>query len=166
MKRYIKDSESIFGMSNVRGRHIKVEKGIPFLFYYSPKDEDRQSHEIRVKPSFNREKLMLSQAGTLKLCDDWKYIPGEKDQNISAKQITAMKQFFRKYLVLFCAVWDKQVYDTDLEDFMRGEISLAEFIQDLDFYDKYKDDLDQIKTVSELEDYCYKNNLINLRDNR
>lgn len=34
MKRYIKSAEDIFAMSNVRGRHVKVEKDVPFSFYY------------------------------------------------------------------------------------------------------------------------------------
>ena len=61
--------ENIYGMSNVRGNRIRVYPGMqPFSFYFSEKSDN---HGIRVKPLFNPDKVHISEAGTLKLCDDW-----------------------------------------------------------------------------------------------
>ena len=168
MKRYIHDKEEendiILCHANVRGKKIKVGSGKqPFSFYFSGKNSN---HGIRVKPIFNPDKMLASKAGTLKLCDDWEYTPGEDDKDVSSKQVEDMKGFFREYLVLFCAVWEEQLDDPSLQDYFEGEISLHELIQQLSFYEDYKEDLDQISDVDSLETYCFKNGLVNLYGNR
>lgn len=162
MKRYIHSTEDIFAMSNVRGRHIKVEEGIPFSFYYSPKNS---SHGPRVKPLFNPSTINMDDAGTLKLCDDWEFIPGINDKHHSSADVNNMKAFFRKYLVLFLIVWDKLIDDPELEDYLRGDSTLHEFICNLRFYSDYKDELDKIHSVSELEEFCRQNDLVNFYGN-
>lgn len=162
MKKYLRGQDAIFAMSNVRGRYIKVESGIPFSFYYSPKNS---SHGPRVKPVLDPDKMKMADAGTLKLCDDWAFKPGANDKRAASDIVQLMKQFFRKYLVLFLLVWDSQVDDPLLEDYFRGDITLAEFIQDLDFYGDYSKELDRINTVSELEKFCRDNNLVNFYGN-
>ncbi len=162
MKKCVHSSEDIFAMSNVRGKHIKVEPKVPFSFYYSPKNGN---HGPRVKPILNPEKLYLDDAGTLKLCDDWEFVPGKQDEHYSSSQLREMKEFFRKYLVLFLLVWDKHISDPELEDYFRRDISLAEFIQDLDFYNDYREELDDVETVAELEQICRNYNLVNFYGN-
>ena len=162
MKRLIRSSEDIFAMSNVLGKFIKVEKGVPFSFYYSPKNSN---HGPRVKPVLNPENMRLSDAGTLKLCDDWEFIPGQKDIHFSARDVAEMKEFFRKYIVLFLLVWDGLADDPALGYYLDGRLELTDFIHTLDFYSDYKEDLDNIQNVSELEDFCRANNLVNFYGN-
>lgn len=162
MKRYIHSSENIFAMSNVRGKYIKVEKDIPFSFYYSPRNS---SHGPRVKPVLDPSKMNLSDTGTLELCDDWKFTPGSRDRHYSSKVVNSMKDFFRKYLVLFLLVWDMQLDDPELEDYFRCDISLHELIADLSFYEEHKVELDKINSVTQLEDFCRKNRLVNFYGN-
>lgn len=155
--------EPIFAMSNARGRYVVNPRQLPFSFYFSSGAEVR--HAIRVKPSFNPEKLKVSQTGTLRLSGNWEYIPGPDDLNVPQKQIDEMKQFFRDYIVLFAAVWDEQMQDSVLEDYLMGRISFAEMLQDLEFYPEHKDALDQIQDVATLEAYCRDHNLVNLYGN-
>lgn len=164
MKRYIySKEEAILGMSNVLGKFVKVEVGgLPFSFYYSPANSN---HGPRVKPVLNAEKMRLSNAGTLKLCDDWEFIPGEKDIHHSNKVVTDMKRFFRKYLILFLLVWEDLADDPALGYYLEGKLTLAEFIETLDFYEDYKEDLDKINSVQELEDFCRANKLVNFYGN-
>lgn len=162
MKRYIHSSEDIFAMSNVRGRHIKVEKEVPFSFYYSPRNS---SHGPRVKPLFNPNTISMDAAGTLKLCDDWEFIPGTYDKKHSSSDVRGMKAFFRKYLVLFLLVWDKLIDDPELEDYFRGDTTLHDFITCLKFYEDYKEELDKIKDVQKLEEFCRDNDLVNFYGN-
>lgn len=163
MKRYVKNHTDIFAMSNVRGRYVTVEPNIEFSFYYSPKNTN---HEIRVKPVFNRDRLSVDDVGTLKLTGDWEFKPGRSDKKVNSKDVEIMKQFFRKYLVLFCMVWDKQLPDPELGDYLTGRMDLHELIQQIKFYPDWDSELDSIVDVSQLEDFCYNHNLVNLRDNR
>lgn len=163
MKRVIYSNEDIFAMSNVRGRYVKNPRSLPFSFYFS--SGSGVSHDIRVNPMFNPEKLKKSLTGTLKLCDDWRYTAGSEDKNVDSKLILEMKQFFRKYLVLFCAVWDEQMQDAVLEDYFLGNISFNTMLKDLDFYEEHKESLDNISDVSSLEAYCRLHDLVNMYGN-
>lgn len=131
MKRYIKSHDDIFAMSNVRGRYIKVEKNIPFSFYYSPRNS---SHGPRVKVIFNPDRMKQGLAGNLMLCGDWDFTPGENDSSVSSKEVNKMKEFFRKYLILFLLVWDEHSDEPDPEDYFRGDMDLHELISRIDFY--------------------------------
>lgn len=159
----IENKDAILCMSNVRGQYVKEPHSLPFSFYFS--SGSGVTHGPRVKPSFNPRKLKMSQAGTLKLCDDWEYVRGSEDAKVSSKDIKDMKAFFRKYLVLFCAVWDELLQDGTVAYFFTGQTSFDEMVQDLDFYEDYKDDLDKIHDVESLESYCRKNNLVNMYGN-
>jgi len=161
MKRQIK-SDIIMCMSNVRGNKVRVQKNLPFSFYFSA---SQGNHSIRVKPMFNPSKLKDDLVGTLKLCDDWEYIPGPDDSSVSEKDVAKMKKFFRTYLVLFAATWDRQLADGDVYDYLVGDITLPELIETFDFYNDYQEELDDITSVAELEDFCRKNNLVNLYGN-
>lgn len=162
MKRVINSSEQIFGISNVLGRFIAVEENVPFSFYYSPRNS---SHGPRVKPVLDPNKMRISDAGTLSLCGDWEFVPGRRDLYYPAKVVHLMKEFFRTYLVLFLLVWDEQADDPMLGYYLEGKISLNEFIQTIDFYPEYAEDLDQIETVTELEQFCREHELVNFYGN-
>lgn len=163
MKILLSSKDSIFAMSNVRGRYVKNPSQLPFSFYFS--SGDGVTHGPRVKPQFNPERLILSLTGTLQLCDNWKYIPGKNDKDVSEKSVRQMKKFFEDYIVLFCLVWDEHMQDATLEDYFKGEITFNEMLQDLDFYSEHKEDLDSIKSVSALEKFCRDNNLVNMYGN-
>lgn len=163
MKRIIKSTEDIFAMSNVRGKYVKNPHRLPFSFYFS--SGAGVGHGPRVKPMFNESKLISSMTGTLKLCDDWEFVPGIDDKDVKADKISDMKDFFKTNIVLFCAVWDEQMQDATLEDYFKGDITFQEMITDLDFYEKYRDDLMLISNVSQLDEFCRKNQLVNFYGN-
>ena len=163
MKRLIKseitDKEYIECMSNIRGSRIKVPGPQEFSFYFS---NAKGQHNICVKPVFNNNRLSRESVGTLKLCDDWRYTPGQDDKHVSKQQVDKMKQFFRTYLVLFCAAWDLQIQEDDVQDYFKGLLPFEELMQCFDFY---SEEMDSIQTIEELELYCKKNNLVDFRDN-
>lgn len=153
---------SVLCMSNVRGNKVRVQKNLPFSFYFSAQ---QGQHSIRVKPMFNPTKLRDDLVGTLKLCDDWEYIPGPDDKDVSNDDIQKMKKFFRKYLVLFAATWDRQLADGDVYDYLVGDSTLPELIETFDFYSDYAKELDDISGVVELEEFCRAHNLVNMYGN-
>lgn len=157
------EEDYLLEMANIRGKHVKNPGMLDFSFYLSSKGG--VNHSIRVKPVFNPEKLKISETGILKLSDDWEFTPGKNDTDVSAKQIREMKQFFRDRIVLFCMVWDEQMQDGILEDYLTGRCSFQEMIEDINFYDDYKDEMDSISSVEELEKFCRKNNLVNFYGN-
>lgn len=161
MKRVIYSAEEIVAMSNVRGKYVKVDR-IPFSFYYSVKNSN---HGPRVKVTMNAEKLRPMRMSSMKLCDDWNIDRNDQDTEISGKDEKQMKEFFRKYLILFLIVWSDLVSEPELADFMEGRIDLHQFIVDTDFYEDYKEDLNKIDNVADLEAFCRKNNLVNFYGN-
>lgn len=169
MKRYIHsvwesdDSlNDIIAMANLRGRKIKNPHKLPFSFYFSGK---QGSHDIRVKPIFNPDKMMINKAGNLKLNGDWDYTPGSDDKNVRSSDVAKMKEFFRKYLVLFCAVWDLQLPDTTVQDYFEGDIDLAELVKDLSFYQDNYAFLDTVHNIEDLEEVCREHDFVNFHGN-
>ena len=79
--------------------------------------------------------------------------------------VEKMKEFFHKYLVLFLLVWEELADDPALGYYLEGKLDLHDFIETLDFYEEYKFDLDDISSVSELEEFCRENNLVNFYGN-
>ena len=154
--------DDVLCMSNVRGKKIRVQKNIPFSFYFSAR---QGQHSIRVKPMFNPSKLTDSLVGTLELCDDWQYVPGPDDGDVSEKEIKKMKKFFRNYLVLFAAVWDRHLDEGEVYDYLVGDITLAELVEYFDFYSKFSEELDEILSVKELEEFCRTHDLVNFYGN-
>lgn len=155
--------EPVFGMSNVRGNRVVNPHKLPFSFYFSGNDGNK--HSIRVKPIFDPEHMRIHNAGNLELSGSWEYTPGINDKNVSSKNIKQMKAFFKKYIAIFCLVWDNLVDETSASDYFEGYINIKEFIKSIDFYDEHKAELDSISSIVELERFCRENKLVNFYGN-
>ena len=165
MKRLLyhsKNHEDIFAMSNVVGKFVKNPNKLPFSFYFSQKGDNK--HGIRVKPMFNPNKLSVRLCGNLELHSNWNYTPGPDDKNISSKQIKQMKDFFRTYKVLFAAVWEEELQEYALEDYLRGLCSWEDMMHEFEFYEEYHQELDQIQNCEELESFVRENNIFSMND--
>lgn len=162
MQRYIKTSdqlEDIECMSNLRGDDVKIPHKLPFSFYFSG---NQGQHDIRVKVVLDPQRMRISKAGTMKLYDDWEYTQGPDDKHVDAKFIESIKDFFRTYLVLFCAAWDDQIDETAIQSYFQGTLQFSDLLKEFDFY---TEEMDSIGDVSELEEYCRANHLVNLHGN-
>ncbi|MCM1222566.1 MAG: hypothetical protein NC548_49670 [Lachnospiraceae bacterium] len=164
MKRVILSSEdAIFSMSNLRGMHVVTEpEGLDFSFYYSSKAE--VNHGIRVKPIFNPTKMKRELAGVLELHSGWMYTPGREDTKVSYSRVWRMKDFFRKYKVLFSAVWEEQLSEDAVYLFFTGKYTLHDVITELDCYEDNSYILDSVLDVKTLEKVVRKYNLFNMND--
>lgn len=109
--------QSINCMSNVRGRYVTVEE-IPFSFYYSVKNS---SHGPRVKVTLNSDNMRPNRMSSLKLCDDWALDVNENDKRISGNDLKQMREFFRKYLIMFLVVWEDLINEPALGDYLEGK---------------------------------------------
>lgn len=163
MKIYLKSNVDIMCMSDVRGKRIKVEPDVNFSFYYSPRNS---SHGPRVKVVFDPDRINPSKMSNLRLSGDWRFTPSKEVNKVPASDISKAKTFFRKYLILILIAWEDATFDqVSIRDYFEGAITLHEFIQELKFYDEYADELDKIASVTELEQFCRDNDLINMYGN-
>lgn len=155
------DENDIFCMSNLRGNKVVIPHKLPFSFYFSPREA---SHAIRVKVLFNPTKMIPSKLGVLELHGKYEYIPGPDDFNVSRKLITEMRNFFKTYKVLFAAVWEMVLPEDIVQDYFRAIADLNELVKEFDFYEEYQDEMEQIATVEELEQFVRDNDLFNMWD--
>lgn len=165
MKRYIRNTnnftDDIFCMSNLRGSKINIPHKLPFSFYFSTQES---SHAIRVKVMFNPNKLIPSKLGVLELHGNWKYTPGPDDSDISNKQINEMRDFFKSYKVLFAAVWEMVIPEDAIQDFFRGFMTFEELLTEFEFYEEFQNEMINIETIEELEQFVRNNNIFNMWD--
>lgn len=162
MKKYLSHAESILAMSNVRGKYITVANNIRFSFFYSPR---WTQHGPRVKVVFNPEVMRRENASVQKLCDDWRFIYNEKDKHPSQSEIAEMQQFFRHYLILFLLVWDNHLSEADPSDYFVGRMPLSELISNIYFYNDFEEEMSQLSSIEELEEFCRANHLVNMYGN-
>ena len=89
-------------MSTVTGKYVKPDN-INFSFFYSVKGGVQ--HAIEAKIRWNRENLGGDFDGTMDLHGEYKYTHSGGEPKPSSKDIAAARDFFKKYKVLFAAVW-------------------------------------------------------------
>lgn len=155
-----RDHDDEICLSYAVGKYVNVSHKLDFSFYFS--GNVRKGRDIRVLPVFNSERLVRDKTGTLRLCGDWEFTPGIDDQNVSADKIESMKAFFKKYLVLFCLVWDIMLSEFPVQRYFEGKLGLPELIKDIEFY---CEDMEHISSIKELEEYCRKEQSVNFHGN-
>lgn len=155
------EMDNVLGMSNVRGCKVTVPHKLPFSFYFSPQ---QSSHAIRVKVLFNPNKMIPDKLGTLELHGNWEYKPGTDDTKIPNKQIREMKQFFKKYKVLFAAVWEMVLPEDIVQFYFNGITPFSDLLTEFEFYEDYKKEMDGIDNIEELEEFVREYNLFNMWD--
>ena len=153
----------IFGMSNMLGKNIKLEGPLSVSFYFGSKhtgvpNGGEISHGIRVKIFPNPEKFRESGSFTMELHGD--YATSKND--LSAKELKIVKNFFKKYKVLFAGAWEECIEEDDITAYLRNRISLQELVQDMPQYDKFKPYLDTVETIADLESVVSEYKLFNL----
>ena len=168
MKRYIKsDFDYIECMSNIRGEDIAVPHKQSFSFYYGSKkqmNDGNIAHGIRVKVVKNPSKIIKQQFSVLEIHGDYKFHQNPEADRLNGKQITQIREFFRDYKALFSAVWEEELDENDLRDFFIGVKSFEDLMKCLDFYEEYKQELDKIDTVEDLELLVRRNSIFNMND--
>ena len=75
-----------------------------------------------------------------------------------------MKEFFRKYKVLFAAVWEQRIYESFISEYFFGTITFPELLQEFDFYEEHTTEINEIQSIDELEHFVRENNIFNMWD--
>lgn len=159
-------SKILMEMANAVGNNVKREKNLPFSFFFSSKKAVRGAHGIRVKILWNPSKAPADADGFLELHGDYEYIPGSHKYEPNAKELSIARKFFKKYKVLFSAVWEDVLYDpSQLVMYFYGKISWKELMKQFDTgnsdWNFYIQTTDNIK---ELEQLVREENMFNMND--
>lgn len=153
------EEDYLIEMANVRGKDCKVAN-INFSFYFSAK---QGSHTIRAKVEWNRDHIK-NPDGTILLFGNYEYIESNNCKNSPSQQdINSAREFFKKYKVLFAAVWNNCLDPVDLRNYFEGRLSFKSLIKSfysIDNFDKIQD----VKTIEELYSIVKKYNIFNLYD--
>ena len=121
------DDSLLLEMATVRGNYVKTDK-IDFSFYFSDKTEC--NHRIRVKVKWNPVRVSGSLDGYFELYGDYVYVQSNNsDSHPSAKSIIDAQNFFKKYKVLFAAVWEMKLEADDLVDYFRGRLTWKQLLK-------------------------------------
>ncbi len=157
-------SEPIFGMSNMLGKYVKIGGPLNVSFYFGSKhagvSDGEIPHGIRVKIFPNREKFRNKGSFFMKLHGD--YSAG--DNKMDSEDLNNVRDFFRKYKVLFAGAWEEQIIEDDITAYLRGRIDLHELIEDMYVYEDYKDVLDPVSSIEEFEQVVRDNKIFNMND--
>ena len=144
------DEDMLLEMSNVHGKRVKIDD-IDFSFYFSSKYAVSDRHGIRVKICWNREKLSHSLIdGYMELHGEYEYVSA-KHPNMSPSKYDIMtaRYFFKRYKVLFAAVWEGVLYEDELVQYLIGKTNLHDLISTFDIP---SDDYEIIKNATSLKD--------------
>lgn len=151
---------SLLEMSVILGEGVKIEK-INFSFFFSPKI-DQQTIWVRIV--WNKEKTIKQHFGFMELSGNYEYIRAkDSNKHIAESDITAARNFFKKYKVIFAAVWEYQLEQTTAEDFFKGKITLKDLIRKLEIKIE-KEDIEKISNLADFEKYVRDKNLFNMCD--
>lgn len=162
---YIKDPSNILmEMANLRGNDIKLVTGLPFSFYVSSKKAVHGLHAIRAKILWNPSRMKSDSDGTLELHGDYEYTVGSHRYKPTARELAAAKSFFKKYKVLFAAIWEEVVDDTDVFEYLRGRIDLEHLLATFDLPGKKFYLVNHCTSIEELEDCVRTNKIFNMND--
>lgn len=159
-------SKILMEMANAVGNNVRREKNLPFSFFFSSKKAVRGIHGIRVKILWNPSKAPADADGFLELHGDYAYIPGSHKYEPNAKELSIARKFFKKYKVLFSAVWEDVLYDpSQLVMYFYGKISWKELLEQ---FDTGKSDwnfyISTAENLQELEGMVREENMFNMND--
>lgn len=162
---YLEDPSAVLmEMANVRGNEVVQYKRLPFSFYFSSKDGVRGAHAIRVKILWNPSKTPSDADGYMMLHGNYEYVSGSHKYQPTGKELKIAREFFKKYKVLFAAVWENKLSQGALinyffTDDLKGLLARFDSIKEKDFYN-----INHCKNLEELEKVVRENHIFNMND--
>lgn len=156
------NEKPLMEMANLVGKTVKTDK-INFSFYFS--DKYGVNHGIRVKIVWNENRMQSDDAGYLELHGDYKYIVSNGSKKIPEREIEKSRQFFKKYKVLFSAVWECEIDPNVLVDYLRSKCSFKDVLLGFDdLSEEHTTEILKAKDINDLERIVRKFNIFNMND--
>ena len=160
------NEEYLLEMSNIRGKYVQVED-IDFSFYFSSKNNVNSQHGIRVKICWNREKIGLDLLdGVLELHGNYQYISKNRPNVVPDRyDLDTARYFFKRYKVLFSAVWENKLDENNLVAYLTKRITFEDLLNSFeDINEEYIEIITKAKNIKELESIVRKFNVFNMND--
>lgn len=158
------DEDLLMEMANVRASRVVVEQ-LDFSFYFG---EKIGQHSIRVKICWNKDRMLEDELCVMELFGDYKYFQSQKlNKNVAESDIEEARKFFKKYKVLFSAVWEGVLYEQDLVDYFFGRKNLNEIVDSFELEDissEIKQELLDNCSLKGIEEIVRKYQLFNMND--
>ena len=163
---YLKEPSAVLmEMANVIGNDVVLEKRLPFSFYFSNKKIVHQQHGIRLKVLWNPSKAPDNADGYVKMHGQYDYIPGSHKYKPTAKEINILRDFCKKYKVLFAAVWECKLDSNYLQKYFDGRLNLIDLLTKFEnITEKQFYEINHCKTLVELENCVRKYQIFNMND--
>lgn len=129
---YLNDPSSVLmEMANMVGNDVSLEERLPFSFHFCDKDAVHGRHGIRAKIIWNPSKAPSSADGYMKLHGDYEYVASQKKYKPTDKEIKMARDFFKKYKVLFAAVWEKKLDPSYVQKYLSGGLTINKVLMHL-----------------------------------
>lgn len=156
------NEDYLLEMANVTGKYMKIED-IDFSFYFSKKNS---GHGIRAKINWNRESMTGDKEGYMELHGEYRYSQSPKLKFYPDSQsIKTARYFFKRYKVLFAAVWESVLDADTLAEYFKNRISWEELKESFEIKDKeLKEVMLACQNLKDLEYAVRKNNIFNMND--
>ena len=150
-------TNDLLEMANLVGKRVKVEH-IDFSFYFSSKNGI--SHGIRAKIKWDRDKFIGDADGFMELHGDYNYI-NSGQRKVDGRLVKQARSFFKKYKVLFAAVWENVLDPDAVQEFLRGNMGFSSLLKEFEISMDFSE---RVKNLRELEVFVRDNSLFNMND--
>lgn len=163
---YLKDpSMVLMEMANFLGNRIKLYNRLPFSFFVSSKTAVHNQHSIRAKLIWNPSKAPASADGNLELHGDYKYTVNSHKYKPTSGELEIARDFFKRYKVLFAAIWEEKLDPAYVQDYLAGRISIKEMLAQFDnISERQYFDINHCNNLEELEQCVRKYRVFNMND--
>lgn len=163
---YLNDPSTVLmEMANMVGNRVKTDANLPFSFYFSTKSAVHGAHGIRVKILWNPSKSPNDADGYMELHGNYEYVRGSHKYKPTEKELKVARNFFKKYKVIFSAVWEEKMDYTSVQDFFEGEISFRELLINFtNVTEKQFYLINHASTLEELESIVREKKIFNMND--
>lgn len=151
-------------MANLRGNDIKLHSSIPFSLFISSEKAVRGVHAIRVKVLWNPNKMTATPDGELQLHGSYDYKVYSHKYKPTSSELSLLKNYCKKYKVLFAAIWESILDPTDFIHYQEGLINFKELLTKFDLSGKNYYLVNHCNNVEELESCIRENKIFNLWD--
>ena len=155
------DNELLCLMTRITAEKVKSDN-IDFSFYYATKVE--MQYGIRVKIVWNHSRL--TQLDTLELHGKYGYNIRDprKQNNVSAERLNKAREFFKKYKVLFAAVWECVLDPNFIAFYLYQYINFKTLLSEFMLKEDELSLLEKASNLSELEAIVRKHKIFTMND--
>ena len=163
---YLKEPSAVLmEMANVVGNDVVLEYRLPFSFHFCNKQAVHQQHGIRLKVIWNPAKAPENADGYIEMHGNYDYVSGSHKYKPDSKEKTFLRDFCKKYKVLFAAVWECKLDSNFLQKYFDGRLKLIELLTKFEnVSEKQFYLINHCKTLEELEECVRKNKIFNMND--